>query len=79
MLCATSSRNPQSAIRNLQSEISNPKSAILGGTMNAIITRLTKATSLRIKAGLRSRATGLLAHYAASCLRTTGNTARSDI
>jgi hypothetical protein len=44
-----------------------------------IITKLNKATQLRIKAGLRPRANGLTAQLAASCLRTTGNTTRSDI
>jgi hypothetical protein len=47
--------------------------------MNPIIHTLTKATSLRIKALLRFSAAGLVPQVAASCLRTTGNTARSDI
>ncbi len=47
--------------------------------MNPIITKLTKATCLRIKAALRSSAAGLVPQAAASCLHTTGNTARSDI
>jgi hypothetical protein len=47
--------------------------------MNPIINKLTKATCLRIRAALRFSAAGVAPQTAASCLHTTGNTARSDI